>query len=94
MGRATFSDDMSVTIVAGQAVTFDDPAVGGGMHPLVIGTQGNFIDTPGAPEELNSQSGMLFSPGTKRDITFPNAGNFPITCVAHPAMQVTITVTP
>jgi plastocyanin len=92
MGASTFTSTTNVTIKAGQAVTFEDPESGGGFHPLVIGTHGNHMATPGAPDELDTDEGVLFSPGTKMDITFYNPGIFPITCVAHPAMQATITV--
>jgi plastocyanin len=94
MGINTFSGNVNVTIKAGQAVTFDDPASGGGVHPLVTGTHGEYTEEPGAPSDFNTQDGVLFSPGTKMAVTFPNPGTFHITCVAHPVMQVTITVKP
>lgn len=92
-GRFSFSGNTSVTIKAGQAVLFDDPASGGGTHILVIGHNGQFSSMSGAPSEFNSASGTAFSPGDQKTVTFPNAGTFPITCTIHPSMQVTVTVT-
>jgi plastocyanin len=79
-----------VTIKAGQAVTFKS----NGTHDLVIGTHGQFMAETGAPSELNSSSGVAFSPGDSTPIVFPNAGTFNITCIIHPSMQATVTVTP
>jgi plastocyanin len=93
MGRSSFSGNTSVTIKAGQAVLFDDSAGGGGTHDLVIGMNGQFHAVSGAPSELNSATGTSFSPGDQKVITFATAGTYPITCVIHPTMQVTVTVT-
>lgn len=93
MGRSAFSGNTSVTIKAGQAILFDDPSSGGGTHILVIGHNGQFSSMSGAPSEFNSSSGTGFSPGDQKAITFAHAGTFPITCVIHPSMQVTVTVT-
>jgi plastocyanin len=92
MGSGHFTGNTSVTIKAGQAVTFDDSA--GGPHNLVIGMHGQFMAETGAPSSLNSQAGVPFDAGIKMTITFANAGTFNITCTFHPAMQATVTVTP
>ena len=93
MARFSFSGNTNVTIKAGQAVTFDDPASGGGVHQLVTGTQGKYTAAAGAPSQFNSPNGMAFGPGTSVDITFANPGTFSITCMIHPSMEATITVT-
>jgi plastocyanin len=93
MARFNFSGNTSVTIKAGQAVLFDDPSSGGGTHILVIGRNGQFKAMSGAPSEFNSSSGAPFSPGDQKTITFSTPGSYPITCVIHPSMQVTVTVT-
>ncbi len=92
-GRFSFSGNTNVTIKAGQTVLFDDPSSGGGTHILVIGHGGKFTAMSGAPSEFNSSSGTAFSPGTQKVVTFATAGVYPITCVIHPSMQVTVTVT-
>jgi plastocyanin len=93
MGAFGFSGTKDVTIKAGQAVTFNDPAAGGGIHNLVTGTNGMFKAEAGAPQEFATSTGVSFQPGTSMDITFPNAGTFTITCTIHPSMLATITVT-
>jgi plastocyanin len=85
----SFSGTTSVTIKAGQAVTFKST----GTHDLVIGMHGQFMAETGAPSELNSNYGVVFSPGDSTSIVFPNAGTFNITCIIHPFMQATVTVT-
>ncbi len=90
LSTSSFSGTTSVTIKAGQAVTFTS----NGTHDLVIGTNGHFSAENGAPSGLNSSGGVAFSPGDTKTIVFPSAGTFPITCTIHPSMQATIKVTP
>jgi plastocyanin len=92
MGSGVFSGNTSITIKAGDAVTFDDSA--GGPHDLVIGTGGQFVAASGAPSDLNSAGGVTFQGGDKKTIVFPNAGTFHITCTIHPSMAATVIVTP
>jgi plastocyanin len=92
MGSGIFSGNTSITIKAGNAVTFDDSA--GGPHDLVIGTNGQFVAASGAPSDLNNSAGVTFNGGDKKTIVFPNAGTFSITCRIHPSMQATVIVTP
>ena len=91
MGGSSFTGTTSITVKAGDSVTFDDS--NGGTHQLVIGTGGQFTAATGAPSELNSDSGVMFNFGDKKTITFANAGTFSITCKIHPSMQATVTVT-
>jgi plastocyanin len=93
MGSFSFTSGTSITIKAGQAVTFDDPSTGGGTHVLVTGTQGQFSAQAGAPSEFSSANGIMFNPGDSKTITFPTAGTFTITCTIHTSMLATITVT-
>ncbi len=92
MGRSSFTGNTTVTIKSGQAVLFSDPSSGGGVHVLVIGKNGQFTAMSGAPSELNSSNGQAFSPGDQKAITFSTPGTYPITCMIHPLMQVTVTV--
>lgn len=83
----------ALAIKAGQAVTFTYTNPDSGPHPLVTGKTGKYIAEPGAPPELNTPDGLWFNEGDPpKAITFPTAGTFDITCTAHPAMQLTITV--
>ena len=91
MDAFSFGDSSSVTIKAGQQVTFDDSA--GGTHVLVIGSGGQFKAQSGAPAELNNANGVAFTPGDTKQITFPTAGTYKITCKIHPSMLATVTVT-
>lgn len=93
MGGSSFTAGTSITVKAGQAVTFDDPNDGGGIHNLVTGTKGTFKAEAGAPSEFASQSGINFNPGDNKMITFSTPGTYDITCTIHPSMQATITVT-
>jgi plastocyanin len=93
MDTLNFIGTTSVTIKAGQAVLFDDPATGGGFHTLVTGTQGAYTPMAGAPSQF-TPSGIQFTPDTSMVIVFPTAGTFTITCTLHPFMLATVTVTP
>ena len=91
LGASSFNGATSITITAGQAVTFDDSS--GGTHDLVTGTNGQFTAATGAPNEFSTKDGLDLSAGDKKTITFANAGTYQITCTIHPSMQATITVT-
>jgi len=93
MGGSGFADGTSLTIAAGQAVTFDDPASSGGTHHLVTGTSGQFAAETGAPSEFATSAGIDFHPGDSKAIAFTTPGTYHITCTIHPSMQATITVT-
>jgi plastocyanin len=92
MGSTSFAGNKSVTIKAGQAVLFDDPAASGGIHNLVTGRNGTYQAMPGAPSAF-TPSGIPFSPGTSTAIVFPTAGTYTITCTFHPTMLATVSVT-
>ena len=89
MGVVSFAAPTSVTIKAGQSVTFTS----NGTHNLVIGKHGQFSAENGAPSELNTSGGDTFTPGDSQTIVFPSAGTFDITCTIHASMQATVTVT-
>lgn len=91
MGFGSFTGNTSITVKAGDSVTFDDSS--GGAHQLVIGTGGNFVAASGAPSQLNNATGVMFNGGDKQSIVFPSAGTFQITCRIHPSMRATVTVT-
>lgn len=91
MGFGSFTGNTSITVKAGDSVTFDDSS--GSAHQLVIGTGGNFVAQSGAPSQLNNATGVMFNGGDTQHIVFPTAGTYQITCRIHPSMQATVTVT-
>jgi plastocyanin len=90
MGVAAFQQS-GVSIKAGEAIHFVDPATGG-THVICVGQGLTCSPQSGAPAELNTASGITFNTGDTRDIVFPTAGTYNVVCVIHPGMEVTITV--
>jgi plastocyanin len=86
-------NNSAVTIKAGQAITFVDPAASGGLHFLVTGTNGTLTKQAGGPPVLSTQMGMQIMAGDTKVVTFPSAGTFMITCTIHPYMELAVTVT-
>ena len=89
LGPTTFNGSTSVTITAGQSVTFNNSQ--GGTHNLVTGTGGKFSQEAGAPGQLGA-TGLPLTSGDVTPVTFPTAGTYHITCTFHPSMQLTVTV--
>jgi plastocyanin len=92
MGQFTFANT-SVTIKAGQSVTFNDPSNTGGVHDIVTGTTGKFTAAAGAPAEFAAAAGVTFAPGDSHTYKFTTAGTYSFTCTIHPSMHATVTVT-
>lgn len=90
MGVAAFQQS-SVSIKAGQAVHFVDPA-SGGTHVICVGEGVKCIAQSGAPAELNAADGMTFNTGDSRDIVFSTAGTYHVVCIIHPGMEVVVNV--
>jgi plastocyanin len=90
LGASSFAR-ASVTISAGQAVRFVDPASGGGAHKLCVGSGGTCDDTAQDPAELVSP-GLSFAPGSTQSVPFLHPGSYAVTCTIHPSMQLTISV--
>ena len=90
MGVAAFQQS-SVSIKAGEAVHFVDPA-SGGTHIICVGEGVKCVPTTGAPADLNTADGMMFNTGDTRDIVFPTAGTYHVVCIIHPGMEVTVNV--
>lgn len=92
MAATTFVQS-SVSVKAGQAVTFKDPQGTGGYHILCLGKDQTCKSDAQGPSELNASSGITFQAGDPdKSIVFPNAGTFTVTCTIHPNMNVTVTV--
>ena len=93
LGPSSFTGTTNVTIKAGQAVHFVDPA-SGGTHVLCVGRDLMCIPQSGAPAALNTLQGLIFNTGDVRDIVFPNAGTYNVVCTIHPNMEVNVVVQP
>lgn len=73
----------AITVTAGSSLTFtNDDSIG---HTVVIGENG----TPAA-----GQTPQPVDPGTTVSMAFGTAGTIKLTCTIHPAMSMTVTVTP
>lgn len=90
MGVAAFQQT-SISIKAGQAVHFVDPA-SGGTHIICVGEGVKCVPQSGAPAELNTADGLSFNTGDSRNIVFPTAGTYHVVCIIHPGMEVVVTV--
>ncbi len=92
MGVAAFQQS-TVTVHAGQAVHFVDPA-SGGTHVICVGQNLQCIAQTGGPAALSTADGLVFNTGDVRDIVFPTAGTYNVICTIHPGMQVSVVVQP
>jgi plastocyanin len=90
MGVASFRQSQ-ITIKAGQAVHFVDPA-SGGTHVICVGHDLECVPQAGAPAALNTPEGLTFNTGDIRDIVFPTPGTYNVICTIHPNMQTVVTV--
>ncbi len=82
----------SVTIKAGQAVHFTDPAGIGGPHTICLGANGVCAASAQGPLVLTGD-GFTMNPGDPaKDVTFDTPGTYRITCSIHPAMNLTVIV--
>jgi len=82
----------SITIGAGQAVHFTDPAGLGGPHTLCLGANGTCDAGARGPQALQDP-GFTMQPGDPaKDVTFDAPGTYKITCSIHPSMNLTVTV--
>jgi plastocyanin len=82
----------TVTIPAGTAVRFNNPA-SGIMHVLCVGDNSRCAPNPQGPTELTASDGLTLAAGQTKDVTFDTPGTYTIACVLHPAMNLTVTVT-
>jgi plastocyanin len=82
----------SITIKAGQAVHFTDPAGIGGTHIVCLGSDGNCSATAQGPQALAGNGFTINAGDPPKDVTFPTPGTYKITCSIHPSMNLTVTV--
>jgi plastocyanin len=90
MGPTTFVQTTR-TIKAGQTLLFDDSVGGGGLHIICLGDNMVCDKTAQGPTELMN-GGFTINPGGTKNVAFPTAGTYKITCIVHPNMNLTVTV--
>jgi plastocyanin len=88
---ATNFVEHTVTIKAGQAVIFNDPADTGGTHVNCLGTNETCNASATGPTELKDP-GFTITPGQTKSVTFSQPGTYQVTCTVHPNMNLTVTV--
>jgi plastocyanin len=82
----------NVTIKAGQAVHFTDPAGVGAMHIVCLGRDGNCDTAAQGPQALEGDGFTINAGDPPKDVTFTAPGAYKITCSLHPSMNLTVTV--
>lgn len=86
---------LSVKVKSGKPVKFIDGAgASGAVHILVVGQNGTWQAATGAPDQLNNNTGLTINPGQEIDVVFNTPGTYMVTCKVHPAMLLTVNVTP
>jgi len=91
MAESDFSAT-SVSIKAGQAVHFTDPAGVGATHIICLGSDGNCDTTASGPQTLEGNCFTINAGDPPKDVTFSTPGTYKITCSIHPSMNLTVTV--
>ncbi len=81
----------AVTVPAGTAVRFSNPA-SGITHVLCIGANATCTPNAPGPAELTASGGMAIAAGQVKEVVFATPGTYPIACLLHPAMNLTVTV--
>lgn len=88
MGTSNF-DQHTITIKAGEALTFDNS--NGAFHQICLGKDMTCNKTAQGPQQVQGD-GFAINAGEKKQVTFANAGTYDITCSVHPNMNLTVTV--
>lgn len=82
----------SITLKVGQKITFVDDKATGTRHILVIGTNGQSQKEDGAPDF--GSDGITTNAGDSVDSpAWETPGVYHVTCIIHPPMNLTVTVT-
>lgn len=79
-----------ITLHKGDTLHFDDPS-SGGFHTICLGNDMQCDANEAGPSELKAP-GFNVTAGQSKDVVFPDAGTFKITCSVHPNMNLTVTV--
>jgi plastocyanin len=91
MAASDFSATI-ITIKAGQAVHFTDPAGIGATHIVCLGSDGNCSATAQGPQALEGDGFTINAGDPPKDVPFTTPGTYHITCSIHPSMNLTVTV--
>ncbi len=89
MSGAAFATTTAKVKVGGKIKFINDSEI---THILVVGQDGKWVSTPGAPADINTSAGKIIGGKAEVDVTFDKPGTYTVTCTVHPAMLVTITV--
>lgn len=92
MGIKTFTGPTRFKIKAGTPIKFVNTPGASALHFLVVGTNGQWHQTHGAPAVFNTAQGLEVDIGKTVTVVFHTPGTYPITCTVHPAMQITIQI--
>ena len=77
-------------IKAGSAISFANPS-SGAIHILCIGSNQSCSGGAG-PDALTNGHTLTINPGETKQVTFPSAGSFSVTCTVHANMNLAVTV--
>ena len=91
MVTASFSTS-TITIHAGQAVHFTDPAGTGATHIICLGEDGTCATAAQGPAVLQDPGFTINAGDQAQDVAFPSPGTYKITCSIHPSMNLTVIV--
>jgi plastocyanin len=91
MVTASFST-ATITIRAGQAVHFTDPAGTGATHIICLGEDGSCATAAQGPADLQDPGFTINAGDQAREVTFSSPGSYKITCSIHPSMNLTVIV--
>jgi plastocyanin len=91
MVAAKFSTS-SITIKAGEAVNFADPAGTGATHTICLGADSTCASGAQGPQALQSPGFTINAGDPVKAVTFDTPGTYKITCSIHPAMNLTVIV--
>ena len=91
LGAASFTQD-ALTIHAGQAVRFVDPAGTGGPHMLCLGRDQICDPQAHGPGALHNPGFRIVAGAAPVLVVFDTPGVYAITCTFHPLMNMTVTV--
>jgi plastocyanin len=87
--NTTNFDRHTITIKAGESVTFDNS--NGAFHQICLGKDMQCSKSAKGPQEVEGD-GFSINTGAKKTVTFADPGTYDIACSVHPNMNLTVTV--
>jgi plastocyanin len=82
----------SITIKAGEAVNFADPAGTGTLHTVCLGADSTCDVAANGPQALHSPGFTINAGDPAKAVKFDTPGTYKITCSIHPAMNLMVIV--